>query len=102
MAQPFGQYAVPGCHECVNTAAIHEAEVRQVDHNGGTRAFDQGFGQPIGGDDVQLTMQRHNVDIRYVVGGEAELGNHGEAISAEGCRWQGARGSISSANATPI
>jgi hypothetical protein len=36
-----------------------------------------------------------NVEIWKIADGNAELGQHDEAISAEGCRWQVARGSIS-------
>src|ERR1700722_10071896 len=47
-------------------------------------------------------MQGHKVEVGKITDGNAELGQHGIAISAEGCRWRIARGSISCGHATPI
>jgi hypothetical protein len=101
-AQPLGENAVSGCDESVDAAAIHECKVGEVDHDGRARYLDQGTRQPIGGHDVQLAVQCHDVDIGQLAGGKTEIGHHGEAISAEGCRWQVARGSVSCLQATPI
>jgi hypothetical protein len=40
-------------------------------------------------------MQRHDVEVAKITDSNTELGQHGIAISAEGCRWRVARGSIS-------
>ena len=48
----------------------------EVDDHSRTRYFDQRIGQAIDGCDVQLTMQRHNVDGGKVADANAELGQH--------------------------
>ena len=46
-------------------------------------------------------MKRHDFEARKATDGDAELGRHGETISAEGCRWHVARRPVSSLQVTP-
>jgi hypothetical protein len=46
-------------------------------------------------------MQLDDVDVGKFTDGDAELGQHGETISAESCRWRVARRPVSSFDLTP-
>jgi hypothetical protein len=98
LTQPAGENAVSGRYQSTDTAAIHERETREIDDDGGGRRLHQRIGQEVCGDDVELATERHEVDVELweLPDGNAEFWQHGEAISAEGCRWQIARRSVSS------
>jgi hypothetical protein len=93
LTQSVGQNSGFGRYQSVDAAAIHERKARQIDHDGGAGDLYQRVSQATGGNDVQLVAERHdvNVGIGKVACGDAELGDHSKAISADGCWWQVAR-----------
>jgi hypothetical protein len=98
LTQPAGENAVSGHYQSTDTTAIDERETREIDDDGGGCRLHQRIGQEACGHDVELATERHEVDVELweLLDGNAEFWQHGEAISAEGCRWQIARRSVSS------
>ena len=81
-AQVAGHDAVPSRYQSGDATAVHEGEVGQIDDDGRTRDLRQRVGQEGGGHDVQLAAESHDVRVKIgnVADGNAELGQHGDAI----------------------
>ena len=74
-----------GPHQSTDAAGIYEREVRQIDNE--RRAGDayESVSQAIRCSDIQLSMQRHKVEVgKQITGRQAEHGQHGELLFRRG------------------
>ena len=78
--ETLGPDAIPRHYQGTDTARIHERKVRQIHHESRARYRHEGLSQAGGGSEVQLAMQRPNVQTGKVVCSKAELGHHGGSI----------------------